>query len=277
MSSCRSETAKAGLIAELRSRIATLETGAMPIGPNASRPAVVSFGAASLDDALPGSGLACGALHEVRADDYRDMGASLGFAVALAARCAEAFSDAPVLWCEGARAPFDVGRFYGPGLAAFGLDPARLILVSPASPVDCLWTMEEALRLGAFAAVIGEIDGRLNALSLTATRRLQLMAEENGRPAFLLTGHGKASGTSAAVTRWVVKAAPSGPTVEDAALVGRPRWHTRLEKCRGTSAAAMSDLAARAQCLEWDPRTRLFGDVADRRAAAIAPDFRQAV
>lgn len=266
MSGQASAETKARIIADLRRRIAV-----QGFSDESPRGSVIALGADLLDAALPEHGLAAAALHEVRAADYRDMGASLGFAAALAARCAETFSDAPVLWCEGSHAPFDMGRLYGPGLAAFGLDPARLILVSPSNPVDLLWTMEEALRLGAFAAVIGEIDGRTHVVNLTTTRRLQLAAEAGGRPALLLTGHASA-GASAAATRWCVASAPSSVT-EAATLaqsmddtlpsLGRPRWSVQLEKCRGaqTGTEGTASLFERELRLEWDARTRLLRDV----------------
>ncbi|HEX7777383.1 MAG TPA: inducible mutagenesis protein A, partial [Parvibaculum sp.] len=159
---------KAGLIAELRAHIAGVEASAARMATHGLKSGAVSLGAAEIDAALPGGGLRRDALHEVMAADYRDMGAAMGFLAALAARFAGASRQAPVLWCEGGHAPFDVGALYGPALAAFGLDPARLIVVSPAREVELLWTMEEALRLGAFAAVVGEIDGYASALDLTA-------------------------------------------------------------------------------------------------------------
>jgi protein ImuA len=264
------EASKAEVIAELRARIADFETAGprMDVPGEGSR--AVTFGASSIDGVLPGGGLRHDALHEIAAVDYRDMGAALGFAAALAARCAEAAPDAPVLWCEGGHTPFDVGALYGPGLMAFGLDPARLIIVSPPRDIDLLWTMEEALRLGALAAVVGEIDGRAARLDLTSTRRLQLAAEEHTTPAFLLTGH-ESAGATAAVTRWRVGSAPSSPTVEIAGLaglIGRPRWHVRLERCRGARLAAdMGGARDGEWIVEWDARTKMLHDASDADAA----------
>ncbi|HEY4345884.1 MAG TPA: hypothetical protein VGN05_16150 [Parvibaculum sp.] len=262
------EASKARVIAELRARLAGFEAVGARMDVPDRRSLAVPFGAPQIDGVLPGGGLKRAALHEVVAVDYRDMGAALGFAAALAARCADAAPDAPVLWCEGGHAPFDVGALYGPGLAEFGLDPARLIIVSPPKEVDLLWTMEEALRLGALAAVVGEIDGRAARLDLTATRRLQLAAEENNTPAFLLTGHGSA-GASAAVTRWRVRPAPSSPVVEIAGLadlIGRPRWHVRLERCRGAQGGTLDG----EWTLEWDARTRRLRDATDADVAGAS-------
>ncbi|MEN6543394.1 damage-inducible mutagenesis protein [Parvibaculum sp.] len=241
----------AGLIAELRARIASFEGGGNIVGESAS--GVMPLGA-PFDQALPGGGLRRNALHEVATVNYRDMGAGVGFVAALAAQFASAQPSAPLLWCEGGRGSLDMGGLYGPGLAAFGLDPARLVLISPAREVDLLWVLEEALKLGAFAAIVGEIDGRAKALDLVATRRLQLAAEEGGTPLLLFTGHESAD-ASVAVTRWRVAAAPSSSPPRFAGqslgLVGRPRWNAKLERCRGAEGGAT-------WLVEWDVGRQKF-------------------
>ncbi len=227
---------------------------------------VVSLGA-PFDAVLPGGGLRRNALHEVAAADYRDMGAGAGFVAALAARLSDAAPRAPILWCEGPRAPFDAGGLYGPGLAAFGLAPERLILAAPSREAELLWTLEEALKLGAFAAVVGEIDGRAKALDLVATRRLQLAAEEGATPLLLFTGHESAD-ASVAVTRWRIAAAPGGPGPrredQSTELIGRPRWHVSLERCRGAESGG-------SWRVEWNTTERKFGEVGGERAARREP------
>mgnify|MGYP003627618199 CR=1 FL=1 len=269
-----SDARKAEKIAALRRQIAGSDAMSACAEKAETGPQVIGFGAPEMAAMLPAGGLACAALHEVRARDYRDMSASIGFAAALATACARTFPDAPILWCEASQTTFDVGRLYGPGLAAFGLDPARLILASPASVVDLLWTMEEALRSGAFAAVIGEIDGRAAALTLTATRRLHLAAEAGGRPALLLTGHAS-NGTSAAATRWCV-ASSVNATSAHASLVGRPCWSVRLERCRTSQSGALPASSDRAVSdrdwrVEWDARQQMLCDAARPDPALLVP------
>ncbi|MAB14602.1 hypothetical protein [Parvibaculum sp.] len=230
---------KAALIADLKARIAACEAGGRH---EAVQRGAISLGNEALDAGLPGGGLKRGALHEVSAGEYRDMGAATGFLAALAARCQQAGHDAPLLWCQMAAPPFDMGPLYAPGLAGFGLDPARLILASPAKPVELLWVMEEALRAGVLSGVVGEIDGRSAAFDLTATRRLQLAAEETGTPVLLFTGHRQEGegGASAATTRWAVGPAPGRVEADRdffgngfPGLVGDPVWQVRLRKARG--------------------------------------------
>lgn len=246
------ENEKERLIADLKARIA---------GHGSSTERHVSvfpLGAPEIDGSLPDGGIRCGALHEVAAAAYRDMGAATGFLASLAA-CALSGSSFPVLWCETVRPPFDMGRLYGPGLAAFGVEPERLVFALPPSDVECLWAMEEALRSQAFAAVIGEIDGRSSALDLTATRRLQLAAEESGTPVLLFTGHAKQGG-SVAVTRWQVAAASSGavPYVDEKEMLpGAPRWQLALTRARGGQPASW--------LVEWNPLHASFTTVTEAR------------
>src|SRR5215469_14130796 len=81
-----------------------------------------------------------------------------------------------VLWC------LSRPDLYGPGLAAHGLDPARLVLVRAPRDAEILWAMEEGLRSTGLAAVVGEV----GTLAAVASRRLQLAAERSGITAFLL-------------------------------------------------------------------------------------------
>ncbi|NIJ41104.1 protein ImuA [Parvibaculum indicum] len=267
---------KAAIIADLKARIAACEAPCAH-GAEAAAPGPISLGHAALDAALPGGGLKRGGLHEVSAAEYRDMGAATGFLAALAVRCQQAAGNgmsggAPLLWCQLASPPFDTGPLYAPGLAGFGLDPARLILASPAKPVELLWVLEEALRAGALSGVVGEIDGRSATFDLTATRRLQLAAEETGTPVLLFTGHRREGegGASAAVTRWTVGPAPGHvDPAEDffrrdfPGLVGSPCWHVRLGKVRGGAPAAWH--------LRWKAAEGAF-DVAEGAAAeAVSP------
>ena len=71
---------------------------------------------------------------------------------------------------------------FAPGLAQAGLAPERVLYAECRNDEEVLAVMEEAVRHGSLAAVIGEV-GRVE---MAATRRLQLAAEEGGSAAFLL-------------------------------------------------------------------------------------------
>ncbi|MCF8469903.1 MAG: hypothetical protein K9G30_03890 [Parvibaculum sp.] len=242
------QTAKAALIADLKARIA----GYGPVSPG-HRPAIF-LGSRDMDAALLDGGLRSGALHEIAAAAYSGMGAATGFLAALVA-CAAKASSLPVLWCEAVRSPFDMGRLYGPGLSAFGVDPANLIFVDPPRDKDCLLVMEDALRSRAFAAVVGEMDGRSPALDLVVTRRLQLAAEEAQTPVLFFTGLAKegAPGASVAVSRWRISSAPSAlvPYADEGErLPGCPRWEVELIRSRGGRPGKW--------LVEWRGRERAF-------------------
>ena len=149
---------------------------------------------------------------------------------------ARALGSGPVLWCLKRL------DLYGPGLAAHGLDPARLVIAAAPRDEEILWAIEEGLRLPGLAAVIGEV-GRL---PMVAGRRLQLAAERSGVTAFVLrrwrNGEEAAAERerpSAALTRWRVMSLPSRdePRLRDEPqlrhLIGRPRWRVELLRCRG--------------------------------------------
>jgi protein ImuA len=205
-------------IGELRERLRALDR----IG--GGRRPTHRFGLPELDRAL-GGGLATGCLHEVAG--ALDDGAATGFVAALAAGLAG--ETGAVLWC------LPRPDLYGPGLAAAGLDLARLIVLRAPRPADCLWAMEEGARSGALAAAVGEVDK----LSLTAARRLQLASETGGVTAFLLRAAGGTEDAAAvAATRWRVAAAPSSEAADSAAgrprpWPGLPRWQVDLRRCRG--------------------------------------------
>ena len=113
-----------------------------------------------------------------------------------------------VLWC------LPRPDLYGPGLAAHGLDPGRVVLVRASRDAEILWAMEEGLRAPGITAVVGEI----GSFPMVASRRLQLAAERSGITAFLLRRWregGQAAREralpNAAMTRWRIAALPSRP------------------------------------------------------------------
>lgn len=221
----------------------------------------LSLGIAAIDQTLPWGGLPRAALHEVIAAD--DSAAAAGFSAVVLARLAG--GDGTVAWCRRRRERHGA-LLYGLGLAAFGIDPARLILVRTGSERELLWAMEEGLRSGALAAVAGE----LGAAAPIALRRLQLAAERHRVTALLLRPSALAEAASAAVTRWRVASAAGGP-------FARPRWRVTLTRCRsGVSGLAPAPTGRRpgtasplslpaTWLLEWNDETGGLAVVAELR------------
>lgn len=253
-------------VSELRRRIDALErAGSEPVVvQRAGFLGSLSFGVPEIDDALPWCGLAPGALHEISGPP-RDA-AALGFISALLARLV-ARAPGMVLWCRRRGASYESGDIYAPGLAALGLDPSRLIFLGAKQGQEVLWAMREGLSCPRLLAVVGEVEDAT--VGLTASRRLQLAAEKSGVGCFLLrrlppggehsnTAPGNAEEPSAALSRWHVRAAPSGlvPGLETAPVAqrwlgpGRLRWHAELRRCRAA--------AFREWLVEWHHETGNF-------------------
>jgi len=169
---------------------------------------VLPLGVPEIDEILPQRGLPLACVHEVASAD----GAGLGFVLALLRRLR---SPLPVLWCL--RAP----ELYGPGLAALGFDPRRLILAKTRGKADLLWAMEEGLRCPKLAAAVAET----GTLGGREQRRLQLAAEAGGVTGFVLRGESGAKTGAFFATSWRLSCAPAG----DAG----PRWNLELSRCRG--------------------------------------------
>lgn len=207
------------VLADLRARIRGLESS-LPDGDAGA--GVMPLDALEIDGALPWGGLPRAALHEVLAVHK---GPAAGFCAALLARLAG--SAGTVLWCRCGRG------LYGPGLAAFGLETERTVVVRVRRETDVLWVLEEGLRNRGLAAVLGET----GALGPTAARRLQLAAESGGTTALLLRPAREETRPSPAVTRWRVATAP-GTVTQDRPGVGVACWRVELLKCRAGAPGA---------------------------------------
>ena len=249
------------LLPDLRERIRRIER------PAATAHGVVPFGITEIDRALPGGGLARGALHEILGigGDEEDGALAAAFTAGIIGRLVSPISLSPLKGGEGnqvrrlslfapgggegrgevgATGPTGDGLvlwclprpdLYGLGIAAHGLDPGRAVLVSAPRDGEILWAMEEGLRAPGIAAVVGEV----GTLPAVASRRLQLAAERSGTTAFLLRRWregGQAAREralpNAATTRWRIAAMPSIPSRNEPG-VGRPRWRVELLRCRG--------------------------------------------
>lgn len=209
------------------------------------------LGHSAADIAL-GGGLVRGGVHEIRPAEPGDAVAATGFALACAIRLG---SRRPWLWVRQDLAGRETGEPYGPGLAAFGLDPARLTLVAAADAKDALRAAEEGLRCEALGAVLLEPWGDPKALDLTATRRLVLAAEASGVPALLLRS-GAHGGPGGSATRWTIAAAPSLALPSRGAFpgIGRPAFAATLERSRQPGGTGEGGR----WIMEWNPDERLL-------------------
>jgi protein ImuA len=228
--------------------------------------------AGGLDAGLPGGGLPLGCWHEFAGEglELETAAAGAAFVARLAAPLAARGEMVWVLRRDDLNAP---------GLVSCGLPAERLIQVCARDEAEALAVLEDALRTRGVVAVVGEVE----AVDLTAGRRLQLACEETGATGFVLRrrpyGGGDRGRTgSAAATRWAIAPAPSEPRPETSggALglepfgLGAPRWRTALERCRGGRTGAWI-LEAAQEVDDAAHPFRLVADLADRDLATQAP------
>ena len=189
-------------------------------------------------DRLIGGGLASDGLHEIAPAAPADAPAALGFALSLAARFMAARGAAGLLAVEDF-ALTQEGALFGPGLVAHGLDLSRLVFVRAPNASALFQTMEDALKSGALAVVVGEV-WSLAKYDLGVSRRLTLAARAGPTPALLaLPGAHGAQLSTAAETRFVIAAAPSAHETSAGharPLPGRTAFSARLVKTRSGGA-----------------------------------------
>ncbi len=135
-----------------------------------------------------------------------------------------------VLWCLTQDAAREWGRPYGPGLLAFGLDPALVLIVEARNAEMAAWALEEGLKSRALIAALAEIEIKTPLMA----RRLSLAAQASRTPCLLLSGR-RQSGLPGTLTSWRIAAMKSGSAPFDATAPGAPSWQLTLERCRGSA------------------------------------------
>ncbi|CAN7645161.1 protein imuA [Phenylobacterium sp. LjRoot225] len=252
----------AGRLAAVRAKVSALEGGGRP---DCGR---LSLGATSVDAAL-GGGLPLGRWHEIG-------GAGMEGETGAAPAAFTALMAAPLArrgWTVWVMRRDDL---WAPGLAGLGFPPERLIQVCARDEAEALGVMEDALTTEGVAAVIGEVE----AVDLTAGRRLQLACEKRGGAGFVIRrrpfgGQAQREATgSAAATRWRVASAPSEPPAGEFGL-GAPRFAATLERCRGGRPGAWlfeakSAFSQDGEAWNGTHPLRLVADLGDRELAPAA-------
>lgn len=207
-------------LAGLKARIAALEAGTRTLG------AVLPFGDERVDACLPGGGLGLGRWHEFIGEglEVETAASAAAFVAALARPLA---GKGQIVWV--------VRRddLFAPGLAGLGLPPQRLIGVCARDEAEALAVLEDALGTVGVAAAVGEVE----AVNLTAGRRLQLACERQGSTGLVIRrrpygGEARRETGSASASRWKISPALSEPLPGEPGL-GAPRWRVELERTRG--------------------------------------------
>jgi len=235
-------------IAEMRRYLERVE------GHGREQGTVLPFGVPELDEYLPQGGLPRGHLHEAieagAASQYAGLAAL--YVAGIVARL-----QGPVLWCLRGR------DLFAPALARVGLHPDRVIFCETWKDRDVLPAMEEGLKCGGLAGVVGEV----SRLSLNASRRLQLCASESGVTALIIrrwhnmAEKNAAGEPNAAATRWRIAPHPSPATGFD----GLPRQHWQLDLLRVRGGETHSWIV---EACDATGHLALPAALADRSAAA---------
>jgi protein ImuA len=249
------------LIEALRRHIGRIEQSQQQLDHDRRRGQPWTLGVEAIDSHLAAQGLARNGLHDISPGAYGNQPAAMGFALALALRrMADPAERRPLLWCRLAREEREWGRLYGHGLETLGLPRRRFITVTLKKPVALLWTMEEALKSGALAVVMGDADAAH--AGLTATRRLSLAAHA-GKSAGLMVFAGEAAAATASHSRWSAAAAPSRAPPYDPQAPGSPMWRVELTRARGGRPGAWD--------LEWKNAPHRFAVVPGLRGGEVHP------
>jgi len=205
-------------------------------------PRFVSGSALEIGFAAQVGRMAKAALHEIGPAAPGAEAAAMGFALALTASW-----NPPALFWAGEEAAFaEEGAPYPVGLAQYGLDLSRLIVVRAKKREETLWAAEQGL-VAPGAVVICALGARGKALDLKASRRLLLFAERNRSRCLLLQPE---AGPSAAWTRWRI-----APTASDGVEneLGSPAFRAELTRNR-------AGLAGQTFILDWNAHARAFAE-----------------
>jgi protein ImuA len=222
------------VVQQLRQEI-LLRQGCRP--PSA---AAVDLGLGPVAAAFPHGAFPTGAIHELLSDGPEEAAASGAFSSALIGRLMA--RGGACIWIGPRR------NIFPSGLAAFGVEPDKVIFVDVRKEKEGLWVVEEALKCEGLAAVVAEI----REVSFLVSRRFQLAVEQSRVTGFLLRDKPRNRDPIAAVARWRVTPAAGGKNAGGSGVggwakaagewaddeeampgVGFPRWKVDLLRIRG--------------------------------------------
>jgi protein ImuA len=205
---------KKDIINQLRKDILLLE-GYKP--PAAEAISVMGLG--TVEKAFPNGIFPAGTVHEFLGITAEQEAACGGFMSALLGKLMQ--NDGVAVWISMSR------KIFPPALKAFGIEPDRVIFVDLQKEKDVFWALEEALKCGGLAAVVGEVQE----MNFAQSRRLQLAVESSKVTGLILRRDDRRLSATACSARWQITALPS-ETEDEMPGVGFPRWNIELLKVR---------------------------------------------
>jgi hypothetical protein len=176
------------------------------VGRKTAQLQTLSSGCAALDALLPWGGYVPGSVIEY----LRTAPACGASSLALAAAASAMQTSGGYVVIVDTRQ--DV---YPPALLSHGIELQKVIFVRPESQADALWSIDQALRTSAVAAVVAEVE-RIDDRS---ARRLQLAAEQGQGLALLLRGAAARKQPSWAEVQWLVRGRRAPASLDPRALI----------------------------------------------------------
>ncbi len=147
---------------------------------------LLKSGAKSFDEALFG-GFALGQINELKPNSYLSEPSTLSFACALSGiALSDRMGDLAII-CDNYFIR-EWGDIYSIGLAAFKIEPKRILLIKPQTQSDLHTCLIEVAKTQGLGACIGMISNKTG-LDLAAARKLQLAAAKGGAPCFLVSSY----------------------------------------------------------------------------------------
>jgi len=181
-----------------------------------------SIGLGSVESAFPNGVFPTGTIHEMICPTHEHAAATGGLLAGLLGLLMR--QGGACLWLSKSR------KLFPSSLAAFNVEPHRVIFIDLYREKDVLWAMEEALKCEGLAAVVAEVRD----ISFAQSRRLQLAVESSKVTGFLLRNDPRKLGATTCVARWQITHLPS-ETEDELPGIGFPRWEADLLRVRNGS------------------------------------------
>jgi len=179
----------------------------------------IDLGLGPLQAGFPNGVFPTGAMHDFITVDDEQLAATTAFLAGVLGQMMK--SGGIAVWISPG------GRTFAQGFAYYGVDPDRIIFVTPGTLKKALWVVDESLRCDRFIAVVAEIPD----LSSFQSRRLQLVVEQSRVTGFLVRHQPRQRSSVASIAQWRVTA---HPTQSQGARPGRgfPRWLVEVLRIR---------------------------------------------
>lgn len=227
------------------------------LDPAIQGPAILQPGLPNAEPEATPTEFPTGWLHELWAPHQRDHATAMAWALSSIPS-----SEKPLLWVTSSDLLREQGVPYGHGFKDLEINPDQFVLVKTSSQTDSLWALEEAIKSGAFAAVIGE----LSDIDLTSSRRLSLAVQAHEARCLLLM-RSEIPPQSVAYSRWRIEARPSRRDADktESGWAGHPCLQALLHKHRGGE-------LPRKTLLEWQDAHHRFHMVSSMVDQPLGPD-----